>query len=142
MGFFSRKKNDEGQKAPAKGAAAPKPKAEAKAKAAEPKKEAAAPAPRETGHAYKVLVRPLVTEKSTALAQLGQYAFEVSTRANKVEIRKAVKAVYGVLPTSVRVITVLGKPVRSRTGMSRRSSWRKAVVTLKKGDRIDLFANA
>jgi len=138
MGFFSRKKNDEGQKAPAKSTAA-KPKAEEK------KEEAAKPVAyvtRETGSAYKVLVRPLVTEKTTALQQLGQYAFEVAKDANKVEVRKAVKAVYGVMPTDVRVITVLGKPVRSRAGMSRRSSWRKAIVTLKKGDRIDLFANA
>jgi large subunit ribosomal protein L23 len=138
MGFFSRKKNDEGQKAPAKSTAA-------KAKAEEKKEEAPKPVTyvtRETGSAYKILVRPIVTEKTTALQQLGQYAFEVAKGANKVEVRKAVKAVYGVLPTDVRVITVLGKPVRSRAGMSRRSSWRKAIVTLKKGDRIDLFANA
>ncbi len=138
MGFFSRKKNEEGQKAPAKSEAA-KPKAE------DTKDEAPKPVTyvtRETGSAYRILVRPLVTEKTTALQQLGQYAFEVARDANKMEVRKAVKAVYGVTPTSVRVITVLGKPVRSRTGMSRRSSWRKAMVTLKKGDRIDLFANA
>ena len=136
MGFFSRKKNDEGQKAPAKSVAK---------KSDEKKEEAAKPAvyvARETGSAYKILVRPLVTEKTTALGQIGQYAFEVAKGANKVEVRKAVKAVYGVTPTTVRVITVLGKPVRSRTGMSRRSSWRKAIVTLKKGERIDLFANA
>ncbi|MEK7546109.1 MAG: 50S ribosomal protein L23 [Patescibacteria group bacterium] len=138
MGFFNRKKNDEGQKAPAKSTAA-------KAKVGEKKEEAPKPAAyvtRETGSAYRVLVRPLVTEKTTALSQIGQYAFEVAKGANKLEVRKAVKSVYGVTPTGVRVITVLGKPVRSRTGMSRRSSWRKAIVTLKKGDRIDLFANA
>jgi len=138
MGFFSRKKNDEGQKAPAKSTAA-------KAKPEEKKEEAPKPAvyvTRETGHAYKILVRPLVTEKTTALQQMGQYAFEVAKDANKMEVRKAVKSVYGVTPTAVRVITVLGKPVRARSGMSRRSSWRKAIVTLKKGDRIDLFANA
>ena len=138
MGFFSRKKTDDVKKAPAKSKAAP-------AKAEEKKDEAPKQATyvtRETGHAYRVLVRPLVTEKTTALSQLGQYAFEVAKDANKMEVRKAVKAVYGVTPTSVRVITVLGKPVRSRAGMSRRSSWRKALVTLKKGDRIDLFANA
>lgn len=138
MGFFNRKKNDEGQKAPAKSTAA-------KAKVEEKKEEAAKPATyvtRETGHAYRILVRPLVTEKSTALQQMGQYVFEVAKDANKLEVRKAVKAVYGVTATAIRVITVLGKPVRSRAGMSRRSSWRKAIVTLKKGDRIDLFANA
>lgn len=139
MGFFTRKKNAEGQKAPAKGTDATKPKAEEK------KEEAPKPVAyvtRETGAAHRVLVRPLVTEKTTALGQLGQYAFEVSKDANKIEIRKAVKAVYGVAPVSVRVITVLGKPVRSRKGTPRRSSWRKALVTLKKGERIDLFASA
>ena len=141
MGFFNRKKTDEAKKpAPKAGAATPA-KAGASAKAEEPKKEMTYAA-RETGSAYRILVRPLVTEKTTALGQLGQYGFEVAKGANKVEIRKAVKAVYGVEPVSVRVITVLGKPVRSKTGMSRRASWRKAVVTLKKGDRIDLFANA
>ena len=61
---------------------------------------------------------------------------------DKLEIRKAVKAVYGVTPTDVRVMRIFGKPVRSRSGMSRRSTWRKAIVTLKQGDRIDQFANA
>ena len=138
MGFFSRKKTGDAKKAPAKSKAAP-------AKAEEKKDEAPKQVTyvtRETGSAYKVLVRPIVTEKSTALQQMGQYAFEVAKDANKVEVRKAVKAVYGVTPTAVRVITVLGKPVRSRAGMARRASWRKAMVTLKKGDRIDLFANA
>lgn len=138
MGFFNRKKTDEAKK-PAAKAKVEEPQAEAKAE--EPKKEMAYAA-RETGSAYRILVRPLVTEKTAALGQKGQYGFEVGARANKVEIRKAVKAVYGVEPVAVRVITVLGKPVRSKTGMSRRASWRKAIVTLKKGDRIDLFANA
>ncbi len=139
MGFFNRKKNDEGQKAPAKATKADKSKAEAKAE--EPKK-AAVSAPRETGFAYRVLVRAIVTEKSTMLGKDNQYAFEVAIDANKLEIRKAVKAVYGVTPTDIRVMRIAGKPVRTRAGKSRRSAWRKAIVTLKKGDRIDLYANA
>lgn len=135
MGFFNRSKKE--PKAPAKAAAKP---AEAP-KADEPKKEMAYAA-RDTGDAHRVLVRPIVTEKTTALGKAGQYAFEVAMDANKVEICKAVKSVYGVTPTDVRVMRVLGKPVRSRRGMSRRSAWRKAVVTLKKGESIDLFANS
>ncbi len=142
MGFFNRKKNDEGQKAPAKAVKADKPKAEAK-KAEAPKKEKETiSAPRETGSAYRVLVRAIVTEKSTMLGKDNQYAFEVATGANKLEIRKAVKAVYGVEPKEIRVMRIAGKPVRTRAGRSRRSAWRKAIVTLKKGDRIDLYANA
>ncbi len=139
MGFFNRKKNDEGQKAPAKATKADKPKAEAKAEA--PKQEAAI-APRETGHAYRILVRAIVTEKTTLLGKHNQYAFEVAMTANKLEIRKAVKAVYGVEPKEIRVMRIAGKPVRTRAGKSRRSAWRKAIVTLKKGDRIDLYASA
>jgi len=143
MGFFNRKKDENKD---AKKSNAPKAeKAKAEDKAEEPKKEApkaAAVSPRETGQAYRVLVRPIVTEKTTRLGQVNQYAFEVAMTANKLEIRKAVKAVYGVTPTDVRVMRIFGKPVRSRAGMSRRSAWRKAIVTLKKGDRIDQFANA
>lgn len=143
MGFFNRKKDEAKD---AKKSNAPKAeKAKAEAKAEEPKKEApkdVAAAPRETGAAYRVLVRPIVTEKTTRLGRDNQYAFEVAMTANKLEIRKAVKAVYGVTPADVRVMRIFGKPVRSRAGMSRRSTWRKAIVTLKKGDRIDQFANA
>lgn len=140
MGLFNRKKDD------AKKSTAPKA-AKAKVEAAEePKKEeakqAVAAVPRATGAAYRVLVRPIVTEKTTRLGHDNQYAFEVAMTANKLEIRKAVKAVYGVTPTDVRVMRIFGKPVRSRAGMARRSAWRKAIVTLKKGDRIDMFANA
>jgi large subunit ribosomal protein L23 len=151
MGFFNRKKDDGKDGKDAKKSNAPKaekPKAEEPKKDEVKKEEAkkeevkAAPAPRETGHAYRILIRPIVTEKSTRLGRVNQYAFEVAMTANKPEIRKAVKAVYGVTPTDVRVMRVLGKPVRTRAGKSRRSDWRKALVTLKKGDRIDQFANA
>lgn len=143
MGFFNRKKNGEGQKAPAASKAG-KPKVEAKAKAEDPRPgtSVATGAPRETGAAYRILVRPIVTEKTTRLGQHGQYAFEVAMGANKLEIRKAVKAVYGVEPKGIRVMRISGKPVRTRAGKSRRSAWRKAIVTLKKGDRLDLYANA
>ncbi len=141
MGFFNRKKNDEGQKAPTKATKADKPKAEAKAE--EPKKaKETVVAPRETGSAYRILVRPIITEKTTMLGKVNQYAFEVAMTANKLEVRKAVKAVYGVEPTDVRVMRIAGKPVRTRAGKSRRSAWRKAIVTLKKGERLDLYASA
>ncbi len=146
MGFFNRKKNDEGQKAPASakasvGKPAKADKKEVKA-AALPIEASAKMGPRETGHAYRILVRPIVTEKSTLLGKVNQYVFEVAMSANKLEVRKAVKAVYGVEPTDVRVMRIAGKPVRTRTGKSRRSMWRKAIVTLKKGDRLDVYASA
>ncbi len=141
MGFFNRKKDEAKNAKKSTAPKAEKPKAEAKPD--EPKKEVKIDAaPRETGAAYRILLRPIVTEKTTRLGHLNQYAFEVAVTANKLEIRKAVQSVYGVTPTDVRVMRILGKPVRGRRGASRRSSWRKAIVTLKKGDRIDQFANA
>ncbi len=114
--------------------------AEAPVKAVKKAEKAEKAAPRETGDAYRVLLRPLVTEKTTAMAARGGYGFEVSMTANKVEIKKAVKNLYGVDVAAVRVLRVFGKPVRSRTGSARRAAWRKAYVTLKKGQTIDVFA--
>ena len=116
-------------------------KAEEKAPAPAAAEQSAAPA-RETGDAYRILVRPLVTEKTTVMAKDGKYAFEVAVSANKLAIKKAVKDLYGVEVVDVTVMSVYGKPVRARHGRSRRSTWRKAVVTLKKGQSIDVFANA
>ena len=137
MGIFSKKKEEK------------KPVA-AKAEAKADEKKAAAPAtetsvksePRDTKDAHRVLVRPIVTEKTTAQASKSQYAFEVAPDANKLEVRKAVALVYGVTATDVRILNVRGKFVRSRNGYGRRADWRKAVVTLKKGDAIELFAKA
>ena len=70
----------------------------------------------------------------------GGYAFEVADGANKISIKKAVKDLYGVDAVAVRVLRVLGKPVRTRAGYSRRSTWRKAYVTLKPGQTLDVFA--
>jgi large subunit ribosomal protein L23 len=131
MGFFNRAKKDA---KPAQG----------KAAEAEAKKEVAAPVyvKRATGESHRVLLRPLVTEKTSAMGAKDAYAFEVAMSANKVEIKRAVKAVYGVDAVAVRVMRVLGKPVRTRAGFVRRSAWRKALVTVKPGQKIDVFAHA
>jgi len=98
-----------------------------------------APLKSDTGSAYQVLLRPIVTEKSTRLSKEGKYVFEVAMKANKIEIKKAVKNVYGVDPTDVTVLRILGKPKRSRYGRGRTKNWRKAVVTVKKGQSIEVF---
>ena len=95
--------------------------------------------PTVTGDAYKVLVRPIVTEKSSKMAKDGKYVFAVSMESNKIGIKQAVKAVYGVDPVSVQVMRILGKPVKNRYGYGRRKHWRKAIVTLKSGQSIDVF---
>lgn len=143
MGLFNRKK-DEGKKADAKAEkkAAAKPTAKKSEKKADTKPAAKKPvkkAASDTGNAHRVLLRPIVTEKSMQLSEMGQYVFEVAPKANKIEIKKAVKAVYDVEPTDVAVMRILGKPTRTRYGRGRRKHWRKAIVTLKKGQSIELF---
>ena len=111
-------------------------------KSEETPKAAKKAAPAVTGEAHRVLIRPVVTEKSTAMGSRGVYVFAVSPSANKLSIKAAVKKVYGVEPVRVQVINLLGKKIRTRTGYGNRKSWKKAVVTLKKGQSIDVFANA
>lgn len=109
------------------------------------KPEAAAKAPTkrvlkdDTRRAYHVLLRPIVTEKSAMLSQShAHYTFSVAPDANKLEIRKAVQAVYGVLPRRVTIRTVSGKAVRYGRSSGRTRSWKKAVVILAPGQKIDI----
>jgi large subunit ribosomal protein L23 len=88
---------------------------------------------------HQILVRPIVTEKNTALNEVGKYCFEVLQSSNKIEVKRAVEEVFNVHVTAVNVMKVPGKMRRmGRTsGMTR--TWKKAVVTLAPGERIDLF---
>jgi large subunit ribosomal protein L23 len=88
---------------------------------------------------YEVLKRPLITEKSTALSAQGKYVFEVSREANKYEIKNAVGKAFKVTVTAVNVITVPGEMHRVGKNKVFRQPWKKAVVTLKAGDKIQLF---
>ncbi|MDX1777361.1 MAG: 50S ribosomal protein L23 [Thermodesulfobacteriota bacterium] len=89
---------------------------------------------------YSVLRRPLITEKSNLMKEeLNQISFEVDRRANKIEIKEAVKKLFNVNVIKVRTFTMLGKRKRVGRTEGRTSSWKKAIVTLKEGDRIDFF---
>lgn len=88
---------------------------------------------------YEVLRRPLITEKNSGLQALGKYSFEVSARANKYEIKQAVEKAFKVTVLSVNVMNVSGKRRRMGKGIVTSPSWKKAVVTLKPGDSIQLF---
>lgn len=91
---------------------------------------------------YAVILRPLVTEKSTALAGAGKYIFEVDLRANKPQIKGAVEKAFNVSVTSVNVMVMKGKARgnrRSGRKVTRSSDWKKAVVTLAGDDSIELF---
>ncbi len=139
----AKKSAKEEKKAPAtKKAAAKKPAAKKKAA---PKKKAAATtkkAPKKvvvSGDAYRVLLRPLVTEKSAKLASDGVYTFQVAPGTDKVHVRQAVKALYGVQPVRVNILNQKGKRVRFGRVRGVRNSWRKAYVYLKKGQHIDVY---
>ena len=93
------------------------------------------------GEAYRVLIRPVLTEKSTLLAQKGQYTFEVLGGVNKVQVRKAVQEIFSVQVRSVNIMNVRGKPRRQtwRAGSGKTRSWKKAIVSLAPGQRISTF---
>ena len=88
---------------------------------------------------FEVIRRPIVTEKSTNLAEGGKYVFDVATEANKAQVKEAVQVVFGVGVTQVNVMRVRGKMKRFGRKPTAQRSWKKAVVTLKEGDTIDLF---
>jgi large subunit ribosomal protein L23 len=93
--------------------------------------------------AYIVIRKPLVTEKSTALSAANKYIFEVDMRSNKPQIKAAVEKAFNVSVTGVNVMIMKGKPRSRRAAGGRRdgygSDWKKAVVTLAAGDKIELF---
>ncbi|WP_127160494.1 MULTISPECIES: 50S ribosomal protein L23 [unclassified Veillonella] len=88
---------------------------------------------------FDVLIRPIITEKTTLLMQENKYTFQVPLTANKVEIRKAVESIFNVKVEKVATIRVLGKTKRMGRTMGKRSDYKKAIVTLKAGETIELF---
>ena len=87
---------------------------------------------------YGILVRPLITEKATNLSKSNQYVFEVSVKANKIQIAHAIEARYGVKPAKVNVLNNFGKVVRRGKSTGRTKDWRKAIVTLPVGKSIQI----
>jgi large subunit ribosomal protein L23 len=90
-------------------------------------------------HLYEVLRRPLITEKSTALQAQNKYAFEIAGGANKPMIKQAVEKAFKVTVTGVNVVTMRGKTRRMGRREIHTSPWKKAIVTLKPGDKIEFF---
>ena len=89
--------------------------------------------------AYRVLIKPLITEKAANLGTINKYVFAVADKANKIEIAKAVNEVYGVKPISVNIIRVSGKKVRYGRVFGKRKDWKKAMVTLPAGKTINIY---
>ena len=90
---------------------------------------------------YEVLRRPVVTEKSTALAAEGKYDFEVALRSNKPQIRAAVQEAFDVNVVAVNTMMARGRRARNRYGnrTGKAERWKKAIVTLAPGDQIEFF---
>lgn len=86
-----------------------------------------------------VIVRPIVTEKSTLAAERSKYVFEVSDRANKAIIREAVETIFEVNVVQVNVSRARGKWRRFGRSRGRQPDWKKATVTLKAGQTIEIF---
>jgi large subunit ribosomal protein L23 len=90
-------------------------------------------------HPYEVLRRPLITEKNTELQTQGKYAFEVAKEANKPQIKQAVEKAFSVIVTAVNVMNIHGEMRRVGRRQVLTRSWKKAIVTLQPGDKIELF---
>jgi large subunit ribosomal protein L23 len=90
-------------------------------------------------HPYAVLLRPIITEKTTVLTGSDKYVFEVDLRANKNQIREAVQVAFNVRVAEVNTMVMKGKPKRFGRRVVNRPDWKKAIVTLVPGDKIELF---
>jgi large subunit ribosomal protein L23 len=89
--------------------------------------------------ARTVLIRPVISEKSYALIAEGKYTFRVDDRAHKTQVAQAVEEVFGVGVAGVRTAKVRPKPKRRGLTKGRSRSWKKAIVQLRPGERIELF---
>lgn len=153
MALFGNKKTDEDKKKPAVKSAAKKPAAKAvkkeeekasmqdlysETKAVSGSKKAASSSSK-INDSYRVLISPLITEKATTLVGENKYVFIVAAGANKIEIAKAIKAVCGVTPKQINVANVSGKKVARGRVKGQRSDWRKAIITLAKGEAIKIY---
>ena len=90
-------------------------------------------------NARKVIIRPVISEKSYALLAANKYTFRVHERANKTQVRQAIEEIFGVRVDGVRTAWVKPKPKRRGLSSGHRRKWKKAIVTLHPDDAIELF---
>ena len=89
---------------------------------------------------HDIIVSPLVTEKSTLLREtLNQYCFVVRSDANRSEVKKALEETLNTKVEAVRIVNVMGKEKRLNRFIGRRPDWKKAIVTLKEGQKLTIF---
>lgn len=90
-------------------------------------------------NAYGIILRPLITEKAQIMTALNKYAFEVDLRANKMQIKEAIQVAFSVVVTEVNTCTMKGKRRRYGRAVTKRPDWKKAIVTLAPGEKIEIF---
>ncbi len=86
--------------------------------------------------AHQILLRPILSEKGTGLANSGRYVFAVHRKANKSEIKKSIQAIYQITVEDVRIVNLPSKTRRYGRTVGETSPWKKAIVTVKSGERI------
>jgi large subunit ribosomal protein L23 len=88
----------------------------------------------------QVIIRPVVSEKSYVLADVGKYTFRVHDRAHKTQIRQAIEQLFDVKVVAVRTASVKSKPKRRGQTAGRTRQWKKAIVQVREGDTIPIFS--
>ena len=89
--------------------------------------------------AYRILVEPWITEETTRIAELNKYVFKVAIGATKDEVKRSIEEIYGVKVEAVNTIRIPAKKRMRGAKVGWKSSYKKAIVTVKEGDKIDLF---
>lgn len=137
MALFSSNKKKDKEAAPAKSEQATEEKKQSEGPAVT---KSGKPAQRVDNSLHHVLIEPHITEKATYLTDDGVYTFVVDEQANKLQIKQAVKDVYGVSVRKVRIVNLPKKRVQSRRGKpGTKGGMKKAYVYLKEGDSIELM---
>jgi len=90
-------------------------------------------------NAHQIIIRPLITEKNTNLMSLNKYCFEVDREATKPQIKQAIESIFDVSVMKVHTMNMRGKLRRRGMRFGYTADWKKAIVTLAEGDRIELF---
>jgi len=93
-------------------------------------------------HARQVLIAPVVSEKSYSLIEDNKYSFRVHDKAHKTQVRQAVEELFDVKVEGVNIVKVRAKPKRRGLSRGTRPGWKKAIVQLRAGDRIEIFEGA
>jgi large subunit ribosomal protein L23 len=90
----------------------------------------------------QILIAPVVSEKSYSLIEDDKYSFRVHEKAHKTQVRQAVEELFGVTVEGVNIVNVRSKPKRRGMSKGTKPGWKKAIVQLKAGDRIEIFEGA